>query len=73
MPEIEWVIGDSTRKYIVTLLMTRLVLLLGAAFIYTSLNEMLMKKKNLVFIKPEFGIEKISRNVVSFLQHYAAS
>jgi hypothetical protein len=68
MPEIEWVIGESTRKCIVALLMTRLVLLLSAAFIYTSLNEMLMKTKTiLVFIKSDDGIEKISRNVESFL------
>jgi hypothetical protein len=74
MLEIEWVIGESTRKYIVALLMTKIVLLLSTAFIYTLLNKVLMKTKIiLVFIKPEDGIEKISRNVVSFLQYYSAS
>ena len=42
--------------------------------IYTSLSEILMKTKIiLVFIKPEDEIKNISRNVVSFVQYYAAS
>jgi hypothetical protein len=38
----------------------------NARFVYQDENDT-------CFIQPEDGIEKISRNVVSFLQYYVAS